>query len=314
MTALQSATPGRGGAPVPLRYALDEIAAGRPVALFDDEVGVQYLVFAAEHAAATTVAFAVRHTSGFLCVALPDERADELQLPALPRVHARDEVPDYAVAVDAAAGSGTGISATDRAATIRLLADPDTVATDLTRPGHVVPVRTRQEGLLARTGAAEAALDLVRAAGCAPAAVFAHLVEAPPNMALVTARSVYQVRRRTVADLRRASSARLPLADGPVVSIRYSSQRTGLQHLAIIAGDVEPGVPTHVHIECVAGDLFGAQSCLCARELDRALASIARARRGVVIYVRTGPDDQPHRRTEEHDAVAAEISRDLGLT
>jgi 3,4-dihydroxy 2-butanone 4-phosphate synthase / GTP cyclohydrolase II len=313
VTALRSTVPGRGGDPVPLRYALDEVAAGRPVALFDDYAGVQYLVLAADRAAATTVAFAVRHTSGFLCVALTDGRADELQLPALPRVHAREGVPDYAVAIDAAAGISTGISASDRATTIRLLADSETLATDLTRPGHVVPVRTRAEGLLARTGAAEAALDLVRAAGCAPAAVFAHLLEAPPNVPLVTAQSVYRLRRRTTADLRRASSARLPLADGPVISVRYSSRRTGLQHLALIAGEIEPDITVHVHVECVAGDLFGAQSCLCSRRLDNVLAEIAREGRGVVVYVRTGPDDRPHLRTEEHDAVAAEILRDLGV-
>jgi 3,4-dihydroxy 2-butanone 4-phosphate synthase/GTP cyclohydrolase II len=313
VTALHSAAPGRDGDPVPLRYALDEVAAGRPVALFDDVAGVQYLVLAADRVAATSVAFAVRHTSGFLCVALPDERADELQLPALPRVHARKDVPDYAVAVDAADGIGTGISASDRATTIRLLADAETTASDLTRPGHVMPVRTRAEGLLARSGPAEAALDLVRAADCAPAAVFAHLLEAPPNMPLVTAQSVYELRRRTTTDLRRASSARLPLADGPVISVRYSSRRTGLQHLALIAGEIGADVPVHVHVECVAGDLFGAQSCLCSRRLDSVLATIAGDGRGVVVYVRTGPDDEPHRRTDEHAAVAAEILRDLGV-
>ncbi len=313
MTALRAeAVPGRDANPVPLRYALDEIAAGRPVALFDDTSGLQYLVFAAQHAAPTTVAFAVRHSSGFLCVAVTDERADELELPALPRVHARDGVPDFAVAVDAAAGIGTGISATDRAATINLLADEASVATDFTRPGHVVPVRTRSGGVLARAGSAEAALDLVRAAGGAPAAAFAHLAEAPPNVPLVTAQSVYELRRRTSSELRRASAARLPLADGPVISIRYASQRTGLQHLALLAGEVDgPDVPVHVHVECVPGDLLGSQGCFCARELDSALASIARANRGVVIYVRTGPDDRPHQRTAEHDAVAAEILRDI---
>src|SRR5579875_248250 len=314
MTAVRAEVPERGGSAVPLRYALDEVAAGRPIVLFDEAAGEQYLVFAAQHAAATTVAFAVRHTSGYLCVALPEARADDLELPALPRSRARTEVPDYAVAVDAAIDVTTGISASDRARTIRLLADPDTVPADLVRPGHVVPVRTKADGLLARDGIAEAALDVVRAANCAPAAAFAHVVTTPPGIPLLTVRNVFRLRRATTSELRRSSSARLPLPAGSVVSVRYSSSRTGLQPLAIVAGEPEPGVPVHVHVECLPGDVFGAKSCMCARELDQAMADIARAGRGVVVYVRMAAGDRPHRRTEEHDAVAAEILRDLGVT
>jgi 3,4-dihydroxy 2-butanone 4-phosphate synthase/GTP cyclohydrolase II len=167
---------GRPGEIELIDLAVEDLAAGRPVVVHGRAVDDGGVVFAASRANVQITAFAVRHSSGFLCVALPRERCDALSLPPMsPRVQDRPGAT-VCVTVDASAGVSTGISASDRARTARLLADPDAVAADFTRPGHVVPVAVDDTGVLGHAGLAESAADLVGLAGVPRVAVFAHLV------------------------------------------------------------------------------------------------------------------------------------------
>lgn len=164
-----------GGDLATVDTAIADIAGGRPVIVVGCEAGDGGVVFAASRASTALMAFVVRHTSGFVCVALPGERCDELELPPMHRSHAGREAA-FCVTVDASSGVGTGISAADRTRTVRLLADEDTRRSDFTRPGHVVPLATGAAGVLGWAGLAEAASDLALLAGEPPVAAFGHLV------------------------------------------------------------------------------------------------------------------------------------------
>ncbi|MGY1643246.1 3,4-dihydroxy-2-butanone-4-phosphate synthase [Geodermatophilus sp. SYSU D00703] len=309
-----------------VRAALADVAAGRPVVLVGDD-GAGDLAFAAELATPQLLAFVVRHTAGFVCVAVPEADADRLDLPLM--VAADRDRPGAAqcVAVDAAAGTGTGISATDRSTTIRLLAAPDSGAADLVRPGHVVPVRVRPGGVFGTRGRAEAAADLAGLAGLRPSAGRCELVSTVDpggtargamlerfarehGLALVSVGDLVAYRVRFEGTVERGASTALPPAAGGSTAVRYRDRTDGGEHLALVHGDLGDGedVLVHVHRECLAGDPLGAALCDCGEHLRSAVAGVAGAGRGVVVHLRRTAAGAPHDRD-----VAAQIMRDLGV-
>jgi len=211
----------------------------------------------------------------------------------------------FTVTVDAKEGVSTGISAADRAHTIRLLADPATTSADLSRPGHIVPLRARDGGVLRRPGHTEAAVDLARLAGLAPAGVLCEVVsEKDPSgmaradelrtfadehgLALISIADLIAYRRRSEKLVERVATARVPLRYGEFTAVGYSSSYDNREHVAFVFGEIGDGddVLVRVHSECLTGDVFGSLRCDCGPQLDAALAAVAREGRGVVLYVR----------------------------
>jgi 3,4-dihydroxy 2-butanone 4-phosphate synthase/GTP cyclohydrolase II len=211
----------------------------------------------------------------------------------------------YTVTVDAREGVTTGISAADRARTIRLLADPDAKSVDFVRPGHVVPLRAKDGGVLRRPGHTEAAVDLARMAGLPLAGVLCEIVSAKDDgemarreelevfaaeheLTLITIADLIAYRRRFEKQVERVAEARIPTAHGEFRAIGFDSLLDGVEHIALVAGDIGDGIDVlvRVHSECLTGDVFGSLRCDCGPQLDAALAAVAAEGRGVVLYVR----------------------------
>ncbi|MEO3760829.1 3,4-dihydroxy-2-butanone-4-phosphate synthase [Mycobacterium sp. B14F4] len=295
---------------VRVRRAITAVAVGRPVVLIDDTArdADGHLVFAADGATPALLAFTIRHTSGYVRVALSGTDCERLDLP--PMCHTENGAFGTAanrVSVDCL-GSGTGISATDRAATIAALASADSTASDFLRPGHVVPVQARADGVLDRSAPVEAALDLARLAGRRPAAALCEIVsrDRPTAMArrgelvefavthglpVVSIGELVTYRRRTEPQVVRLAETLLPtrFGDSRVIGFRdVHPAGAGGEHLAVIVGAVGAGVPVplHVHVECLTGDVFGSTACRCRRELDTALTGMATQGGGVIVYLR----------------------------
>ncbi|MGE0214850.1 3,4-dihydroxy-2-butanone-4-phosphate synthase [Mycolicibacterium sp.] len=288
-----------------VRRAVTAVAAGRPAVVIDDGPADHqgYLVFAADAATPALLAFTIRHTSGYVRVALPGSECDRLNLP--PMWHPGEgRCAAHRVAVDAR-GPGTGISACDRARTIAALASPHSAAMDFVRPGHVVPVAAADGGVLARRGPVEAAADLARLAGRGRAAGLCDIVsqERPTAMAcgaelvefaiehglaVVSIGELAAHRRRTEPQVTRLAEAVVPTPAGQSRVIGFRHVHDGGEHLAVLIGEVGTGaaVPFHVHVECLTGDVFGSTACRCAGELDTALGTMWAAGRGVIVYLR----------------------------
>ncbi|WP_159840476.1 bifunctional 3,4-dihydroxy-2-butanone-4-phosphate synthase/GTP cyclohydrolase II [Nocardia sp. CY41] len=284
--------------------AVAAIASGGMALVVDDEDRENEgdLVLAAEMATSQNIGFLVRHTSGVLCVPMAGEDLDRLELPPMTAVNQDPKGTAYTVSVDAAAGVGTGISAADRAHTMRLLADPTATPRDLTRPGHVFPLRAHPRGVLGRRGHTEAAVDLARMAGLRPAGVIAEVVREDGSMArlpeLLTMARVHGIpiisiadlvdyRRRREPGVARIVQTRLPTPFGEFRLIGYRDATNHAEHLALVFGAPgEHGVLTRVHSECLTGDAFGSLRCDCGEQLDAALRAVAAEGRGVVVYLR----------------------------
>ena len=288
-------------------FALSEIAAGRPVVVVDDEDRENEgdLIFAAELATPELVAFMVRYTSGYICVPITEAESDRLELPPMSRINSDPRGTAYTVTVDAKTGIKTGISAVDRARTIRLLADPDSRANDFSRPGHVVPLRARDGGVLVRPGHTEAAIDLCTLAGLKPAGVLCEIVsEKDPlgmartdelrvfaddhDLALISIADLVAYRRAREVQIVKIAQARLPLPQGEFQAIGYLSTVTRRELVALVYGDLGDGVDVlvRVHSECLTGDVLGSLRCDCGPQLHAALDAVAAEGRGVVLYIR----------------------------
>ena len=296
-----------------IERAVADIAAGKAVVVVDDEDRENEgdLIFAAEKATPELVAFMVRYTSGFLCVPLRGEDCDRLGLPPMYSTNQDKHGTAYTVTVDAKAGIGTGISNTDRAATMRLLADPTSGAGDFTRPGHVVPLRALEGGVLRRPGHTEAAVDLCRMADLAPAGVICEIVSQKDEgemartdelrvfadeheLALISIADLIAWRRRHEKQVQRVAEARIPTAHGEFRAVGFQSLFDGIEHVALVRGDL--GLPrttddgedvlVRVHSECLTGDVFGSLRCDCGTQLDAALETVAAEGRGIVLYMR----------------------------
>lgn len=286
--------------------AVAAIARGEAVVVVDDEDRENEgdLIFAAELATPELVAFMVRYTSGYICVSMSDEDATRLDLPPMVARNEDARGTAYAVTVDAATGS-TGISARSRAETVARLADPHAGVGDFTRPGHVVPLRARAGGVLARAGHTEAAVDLVRLAGLRPVGALCEIVseDDPTDMArfaelrrfadehdlkMISIEQLiaYQQRHRRVVE--RATETCLPTEFGEFRAIGYRNVIDGTEHVALVAGDIAGAedVPVRVHSECLTGDAFASQRCDCGPQLHESMRRVQDAGRGVVVYLR----------------------------
>ena len=269
-----------------LEAVLEAMRSGQPIIIRHGNHA--QVVLAAERVTTATMAFLVRHTSGFVCVALDAERMDDLHVPLMPAD--RPDSIAYTVSVDAKAGTTTGISAHDRALTARALADPRTASDDLARPGHVVPIRLRPGGVLAHPAVPEAAADLCRLAGLSPAAVLAAAGdenEALHELVPIEIGAVVRHRERIESPVRRDATELLATRHGEMQSIGYLADSHASGHFALVKGDISGSqpVPVRVHVECFGGDVLG--SCSCAGELEASLASLAEVGRGVLVYLRS---------------------------
>ena len=290
-----------------IEQAIADIAAGRAVVVVDDadRENEGDLIFAAEMATPELVAFMVRYTSGYICVPLLDADCDRLELPPMYHVNQDKRGTAYTVSVDAREGVSTGISATDRALTMRLLADPASTAADFTRPGHLVPLRAKEGGVLRRTGHTEAAVDLARLAGLRPAGVLCEIVSQKDTgdmarldelqvfadehgLTLITIADLVAYRRRFEKQVEFVAEARIPTKHGEFRAVGYRSLIDDVEHVALVRGEIGTGerVLVRVHSECLTGDIFGSTRCDCGPQLDAALAAVAAEDRGVVLYVR----------------------------
>ncbi|GIF39954.1 bifunctional 3,4-dihydroxy-2-butanone-4-phosphate synthase/GTP cyclohydrolase II [Actinoplanes xinjiangensis] len=289
-----------------IERAIADIAAGKAVIVVDDESRENEgdLIFAAEHATPELVAFMVRYTSGYICVPLPESEADRLDLPPMFHTNQDARGTAYAVTVDARHGVSTGISAADRAHTIRLLAAADSEPTDFNRPGHVVPLRAKLGGVLRRPGHTEASIDLAVLAGCRPAGVLCEMVNddgtmqrrpdlekfaAEHDLALITIEElIAYLRHREGSQVERVVETVLPTEHGVFTAVGYRTAADDGEHVALVFGDLGDGedVLVRVHSECLTGDVFGSRRCDCGPQLDAALERVATAGRGVVLYMR----------------------------
>jgi len=288
-----------------IEHAIDEIRAGHAVVVVDDEDRENEgdLIFAAQCATAELTGFMIRYTSGYLCVALTGGDLDRLHLPPMTRVNEDRKGTAYAVTVDARDIEATGISASDRARTIKVLSDSATEPRDLTRPGHVLPLRAVEGGVLRRPGHTEAAVDLARLAGLAQAGALCELVHDDGSMmrapacrefadthglAMVSIADLIAHRRRTEKTIERMAATRLPTEHGEFRAVGYRSTVDGTEHVALVVGEIGDGtdVLVRVHSECLTGDVFGSLRCDCGPQLDAALARVAAEGRGVVLYMR----------------------------
>ncbi|MGC2484645.1 MAG: bifunctional 3,4-dihydroxy-2-butanone-4-phosphate synthase/GTP cyclohydrolase II [Acidimicrobiales bacterium] len=286
--------------------ALEQLRRGGMVVVVDDEDRENEgdLIMAAEDVTVESMAFFLEYTSGIFCVPLESQRADELDLPLMVVANTEAQRTAFTVSVDFRHGTTTGISAHDRAATIRALIDPATKPTDLNRPGHIFPLRYRNGGVLRRAGHTEATVDLCRLAGKFPAGVLCEVVTADKSdmarlpelmefaqrhdLPIITIADLIRYRRRNEKLVKRVAEASLPTEYGTFQAQVFESLLDGEQHLAMVYGDVEnsPNVLVRVHSECLTGDALGSLRCDCGPQLHTALAKVAAEGAGVVVYLR----------------------------
>ena len=286
-----------------IEEALQALQQGRPVLVTDDRERENEgdIILAAQTVTDDWVAWAIRHSSGYICAPVTEDIADRLGLPLMVQDNRDPLRTAYTVTVDAASGISTGISAADRARTVRLLADPGATPETFIRPGHVVPLRAKRGGVLERPGHTEAAVDLCRLAGLAPVAAIGELVHDDGTMmrlpAVLEIGAAHDLPVITIAELiawrqrhdrvARLAETVLPTQHGTFSVFGYRDVVTGAEHLALISprglGSRAPLV--RLHSECLTGDVFGSQRCDCGPQLDRAVARVA-AEGGVVVYLR----------------------------
>ena len=288
-----------------IEQAIAQLRAGRPIVVIDDEDRENEgdLIFAASLATAELTAFMIRHTSGYICVGMTGADLDRLELPPMAAVNEDVRGTAYAVTVDAKDVEATGISAKDRARTIKVLSDSATEPWELTRPGHVVPLRAVEGGVLRRAGHTEAAVDLTRLAGLPPAGALCEMVNDDGTMmnaadcrafadehglVLVSIADLIRFRRRSESHVERVVDVPLPTEYGDFRAVAYRSEIDGSEHVALVTGDIGDGerVLVRVHSECLTGDVFGSQRCDCGPQLHAALRQVSEEGRGVVLYIK----------------------------
>jgi 3,4-dihydroxy 2-butanone 4-phosphate synthase/GTP cyclohydrolase II len=285
--------------------AVAAIARGELVVVVDDadRENEGDLIMAAEQVSRESMAFMIRHTSGVICMPLEGPRLDQLALPLMVATNTESQRTAFTVSVDAVHGTTTGISAGDRATTVKTLLDPGTRPEDLARPGHIFPLRYREGGVLKRAGHTEAAVDLARLAGCYPAGVLAEVVNDDGTMArlprlqafaeahglqIISIADLIRYRRHREKLVRRVSEARIPTRHGDFTAYVYESLLDGVEHVAFVRGEVAGSEKplVRVHSECLTGDVFGSLRCDCGVQLDLALERVAAEDHGVVVYLR----------------------------
>ncbi|WP_327298718.1 bifunctional 3,4-dihydroxy-2-butanone-4-phosphate synthase/GTP cyclohydrolase II [Streptomyces sp. NBC_01197] len=291
----------------PVEQAIRDIAAGRPVVVVDDEDRENEgdLVIAAEKATPETVAFMMSECRGLICAPMEGDELARLDLPQMVENNTESMQTAFTVSVDAGAAHGvtTGISAADRATTLRLLADGRAGAGDFVRPGHVFPLRARPGGVLVRNGHTEAAVDLARLAGLRPAGaiveiagedgVMLRLPELVPfarkhGLTIISIGDLIAYRRSSEPLVRREATVRLPTAYGEFTAYGYRSIADGIEHVALVHGEIGDGddVLVRIHSECLTGDIFHSLRCDCGPQLEASMERVTSEGRGVIVYLR----------------------------
>ncbi len=285
--------------------ALADIRDGKMVVVVDDEDRENEgdLIFAASKTTTELVGFMVRHSSGVICVPMEGPVLDRLGLPPMTHINEDRKGTAYSVSVDARDGIETGISAADRSRTIKVLCDSATEPWEITRPGHVFPLRAMPGGVLRRPGHTEAAVDLARLAGLTAAGVICEIVHddgsmmrAPAlrdfadehNLKMISIADLIAYRRRNESLIKKVATAKLPTEFGEFDIVGYESILDGTDHIALVKGDISSGedVLVRVHSECLTGDALGSLRCDCGPQLRAAMRKVATEGRGVVLYVR----------------------------
>ncbi|HZI94146.1 MAG TPA: bifunctional 3,4-dihydroxy-2-butanone-4-phosphate synthase/GTP cyclohydrolase II [Patescibacteria group bacterium] len=288
-----------------IEEALEEIREGRMIIILDDEDRENEgdLAVSAEKIVAEQINFMSRYGRGLICMPMTAQRLDELEIPLMVEKNTSPYGTAFCVSVEARTGVSTGISAADRARTVRVATDPATRPIDLVRPGHIFPLRAAAGGVLERTGQTEAIVDLSRLAGLHPAGVICEVMNEDGTMArvpqlagfarkhglkMITIADLIQYRMRNERLIRRVASPQLPTSYGPFRLYAYHSDLDGKTHLALVMGEIRMDDPTLVrlHSECLTGDIFGSLRCDCGRQLDRAMEVISREGKGVIVYLR----------------------------
>jgi 3,4-dihydroxy 2-butanone 4-phosphate synthase / GTP cyclohydrolase II len=287
-----------------IENAIDVIRAGRMVIVVDDEDRENEgdLTIAAEKVTPEAINFMARYGRGLICMSMTAERLDQLEIPLMVNQNTTPFNTAFCISIEAKQHVSTGISAADRAATVRAAIDPKTKASDLARPGHMFPLRARDGGVLVRAGQTEAAVDLARIAGLYPAGVICEVMNEDGTMArvpeltkfarkhgllMITIADLIQYRMRTERLVKRVATAALPTEHGAFHIHAYENQLDNETHVALVRGDIGDGkdVLVRVHSKCLTGDVFHSARCDCGAQLETALARIAEEGRGVLLYL-----------------------------
>jgi 3,4-dihydroxy 2-butanone 4-phosphate synthase / GTP cyclohydrolase II len=289
----------------PIDSVVDDLQKGRMVIVVDDadRENEGDLIMAAQFVTSEAVNFMAKHGRGLICAPTTSERLQQLGIERMVRQNREVFKTDFQVSVDAARGITTGISAADRAETIRIMAEPTAVPEDLLQPGHVFPLRARPGGVLQRAGHTEAAVDLVKMAGCRPIGVICEIMSDDGSMArlpelvkfakrhrlkICSIADLIEFRRRREKLIERMEVVQMPTEYGNFDLYLYRSKIDGQHHLALVCGNVtgKENVLVRVHSECLTGDVFGSHRCDCGSQLHQAMRQVADAGRGVIVYMR----------------------------
>ncbi len=296
---------GRKASPfAPIDKAVAAFREGQMLVVIDDEHRENEgdLTMAASKVTPDAINFMVKHGRGLVCLSMTPERLMDLEVPLEVSDNSSRRETAFCVSIDARTGTSTGVSAADRAHTVKVAIDPNTKPKDLARPGHVFPLRARPGGVLVRAGHTEAAVDLARMAGLEPAGVICEILNEDGTMArvpeltkfarkhkllMITIADLIRYRMRTESLVKRMARAALPTAHGPFDVYAFESGLDGETHVALVRGDVGAGerIMVRVHSKCLTGDVFHSSRCDCGLQLDRAMALIAAEGQGVLLYL-----------------------------